>query len=277
VKDEVSSGKAESGKNEMELKIGPLDDATAGKLRAMLAWDYPFTLATKQAAKSSVTALRRQAEEGDEEAALVFAERSFGHPTRRGASARIPHSALRAPKLSAAEIGSAHHKFLQHLTLENADVVAALKAEAVRLEREKILSAEQCAALDLEAVAAFWSSPPGKKIRAQAANVHRELAFTAKFSPPELAEIIGRKLEAGLDSEFVVVQGVADLIVLLPKELWLVDFKTDDVRADELPATTQIYKPQLKFYAEALSRIYSRPVTNCWLHFLSQKRSVPMA
>jgi len=244
-----------------------LDGQAAERLRTMLVWEYPFAAAIKQTAKSSVTALRRQAtDELDNEAERPFAPPGFARPINpvRG-------------KLSAAERGLAHHRFLQHLTLEKADVVAALKAEAARLKREKILSADECAALDWEAVAAFWSSPPGKKIRAQAANVHRELAFTAKFSPPELAEIIGRKPEAGLESEFVVVQGVADLVVLLPKEIWLVDFKTDDVRADELPTKTEIYEPQLKLYAQALSRIYSRPVTNCWLHFLSQRRSVPMA
>ena len=106
-----------------------------------------------------------------------------------------------------------------------------LQAEAERLEREKVLSAEEREVLDLEAVAAFWNSDAGQKIRQQAANVKRELAFTAKFSPAELSEIAGTKSEAGLENEFIVVQGVADLVVLLPDEIWLVDFKTDEVRA----------------------------------------------
>jgi hypothetical protein len=40
-----------------------------------------------------------------------------------------------------------------------------------------------------------------------------------------------RNQEPGLEAEFVVVQGVADLVVLLPEEIWLVDFKTDEIRA----------------------------------------------
>ena len=235
----------------------------------MLSWEYPHRAATKKAAKSSVTTLRREAEAGDEEAEPVFAERSFRRPARRSAS-------VRTSKLSAAETGSAHHKFLQHLALANADDVAALKAEAARLEREKVLSPAEVAALDLEAIGAFWASPPGEKIRAQAACVRRELAFTAKFSPPELAEITGTKPETGLESEFVVVQGVVDLAVLLPEEIWLVDFKTDDLRADQLPAKTKIYAPQLKLYARALGKIYGRPANACWLHFLSLRRSVPV-
>ena len=36
----------------------------------------------------------------------------------------------------------------------------------------------------------------------------------------------------------------------------------------------RLYAPQLKLYARALAKIYARPVTNCWLHFLSVQRTV---
>ena len=103
--------------------------------------------------------------------------------------------------------------------------------------------------------------------------MRRELPFTARFSPAEIAEITGAKTESGLENEFVVVQGVADLTVILPDEIWLVDFKTDQARADELPEKIGIYTPQLKLYARALAKIYSRPVTNCWLHFLAERQT----
>jgi ATP-dependent exoDNAse (exonuclease V) beta subunit len=103
--------------------------------------------------------------------------------------------------------------------------------------------------------------------------VKRELAFTAKFSPKELDEILGKKSALKLDGEFVVVQGVADLVVLLPKEIWIIDFKTDEVRADELQEKIKIYEPQLKLYARALAKIYARPVMHCWLHFLKARKT----
>jgi ATP-dependent helicase/nuclease subunit A len=140
----------------------------------------------------------------------------------------------------------------------------------------KVLSADERAALNLEDIAAFWSSEPGRKIRAQAAHIRRELAFTARFSPAELAAITGVKSGPGLEDEFVVVQGVADLVVLLPKEIWLVDFKTDEIRKDELPDRIKIYTPQLKLYAQALGKIYSRPITARWLHFLAARKTVEL-
>jgi ATP-dependent helicase/nuclease subunit A len=77
-----------------------------------------------------------------------------------------------------------------------------------------------------------------------------------------------------LEAEFVVVQGVADLAVLLPGEIWLVDFKTDEITANELREKKRLYEPQLKLYALALEKIYSRPVTERWLHFLSARKTV---
>jgi ATP-dependent helicase/nuclease subunit A len=240
------------------------------RLRAISSWKYPFTTATQRAAKSSVTALRRQAaEELDDEAEPVF---RLQFSAKR--LARTPAPPAVNPKLSAAETGTAHHKFLQQIALENANDVAALTLEANRLEQEKVLSADEHAALVLEDIAAFWNSEPGRKIRAQAATVRRELAFTARFSPAELAAITGAKSAPELEGEFVVVQGVADLVVLLPEEIWLADFKTDEIRPDGLPDKIKAYAPQLKLYAQALEKIYSRPVTERWLHFLSARKTV---
>jgi ATP-dependent exoDNAse (exonuclease V) beta subunit len=105
-------------------------------------------------------------------------------------------------------------------------------------------------------------------------NVKRELAFTAKFSPKELDEILGTKSGMKLDGEFVVVQGVADLVVLLPKEIWIVDFKTDNLNVGDFQKKKLDYARQLKLYACALAKIYARPVMHCWLHFLKAQETV---
>jgi ATP-dependent helicase/nuclease subunit A len=80
--------------------------------------------------------------------------------------------------------------------------------------------------------------------------------------------------EPNLENEFVVVQGVADLVVLLPEEIWLVDFKTDSAKPNEMDRKVQLYGPQLKLYSRALCLIYQRPVSACWLYFLSARKAV---
>ena len=278
VDDAELTGTVENERQKADIELPALDGKTKQKLQKTLEWQYEFAAATKRKAKSSVTELRRAAEELDDEAEQIF---TYQFSTKRPAKTFSPPG--QNSKLSAAEAGTAHHKFLRHIALEKTCDRATLAAEAQRLEREKILSADERAVLDLGALAEFWDSPPGRKIRAQPPDsVKRELPFTARFSPNELDELVGssrcddRTPQPGVptSNEFVVVQGVADLVVLLPKEIWLVDFKTDQVRADELPEKTMFYEPQLKLYAHALAKIYSRPVTNCWLHFLDTRKAV---
>jgi ATP-dependent helicase/nuclease subunit A len=240
-----------------------IDDAILDKLRARLEWSYPMSAATTRKAKSSVTALRREAEELDEEAEQTFVSNTFR--PRLARTLAPPKS-----KLSATEIGVAHHKFLQHVAL---DKTRNLVAEADQLTRENYLTAEERAALDLNTLAAFWNSKLGQEIAAHAAEVRRELPFTARFSPKEIAAITGKPAEPGLENEFIVVQGVADLAVILPNEIWLVDFKTDDVTPRDLPEKIKTYQPQLQLYAAALEKIFGRKVTLRALHFLATRRT----
>jgi len=241
-----------------------LDEPYFQKLFQRLEWQYPHQPATRETAKTSVTLLRRRSSEGAE-----VEPRPFFNFTLR-----TPHSALRTSRLSAVEIGNAHHTFLQFVALEEVGTQARLQAEARRMELEATLSAEEIAHLDFAALADFWQSPIGTAIRAQAQNVRRELAFTARFAAAELPGNIACGLD---DGEFIVVQGAADLVVLLPEEIWLVDFKTDQMTVAELPGKTKLYETQLRLYALALSRIYHRPVTRAHLHFLNLKRSVALS
>ena len=76
--------------------------------------------------------------------------------------------------------------------------------------------------------------------------------------------------------EFVIVQGVIDLLVVTPEEIWVLDFKTDHFAEQELEAKARLYRPQLSLYAQAIARIYGRPVTRRWLHFLAVGRTVEL-
>jgi ATP-dependent helicase/nuclease subunit A len=261
--DEAQTQKAESENKSEPPYVGCyLDEATAERLRGVLSWENPHAAATQRKAKSSVTELRRAAEELDEEAEPVFTRPKFAGKKRKAEGGRRG--------LSATETGAAHHKFLQHVALEKTD---DLTAEAERLVQGNYLSADECAVLDLPALAAFWDSDLGKKIRNHAADVRRELPFTARFSPAEIAEITGGKTDTTLADEFVVVQGVADLVVLLPQEIWLVDFKTDEAGKNDLPEKIKTYAPQLKLYAAALEKIFARKITLRALHFFAVRRT----
>jgi ATP-dependent helicase/nuclease subunit A len=237
----------------------------------ILDWRYPFQPATRRIAKGSVTGIRRQLSEEVEAAVLAGAPFDSGESQQPNKEAllRLGKSRQLRKKASAAEIGTANHAFLQLVSLESVENSTDLQREAARLQSSGALTRQQVALLDLPGVAKFWVSPIGKRIRSHSNSVLRELPFTARFSAEELAHILRQPAEASLDGEFVVIQGVADLVVLLKDQIWLVDFKTDAVPARLLDERVGVYRPQLALYSQSLSRIYRRPVTDCWLYFLS--------
>lgn len=257
--------------HEGAIEIPPPTAEQLTQIQRVLGDRYAHEVSINEPAKTTVTALRRRAaDETEAEARQVF------QATPRVLLAPRPDT-----RLTAAEIGIAHHTFLQFVRLPRTATELDLRNEAARLERDGALTTEQVSVLDFAALIAFWQSAVGVQLRALPENVvNREMPFTARFQIAEVetllhpeASAIQPTLEAGDD--FVVIQGVADVAVLLPDEIWLLDFKTDHLRDEaELSARVKHYEPQLKLYALALGRIFRKPVTQCWLYFLSAQKTI---
>ena len=235
-----------------------------------ISWNYAFPEATTMPAKASVSMLRRRAGDGNEEADQWFETAG----SARGSGTASRRNRLAVDRSAAVDSGSAHHSFLQFVSLEQCGSEAQLRTEAERLVKNGSLAGEEADLLNFETLAGFWNSEIGLKIRERSKDIRRELAFTARFSAQELAAITSERTGSTLKNEFVVVQGVADLVVLLPSQIWLVDFKTDAMTEADLEWKTKLYEPQMRLYAAAMSRIYRRPVINCWLYFLGLPRAV---
>jgi len=139
--------------------------------------------------------------------------------------------------------------------------------------RKGLLENEDLALIDSEAIRAFWSSELGIEIRARAGEVRRELPFTFKLRSEDVKTLGAELNELAIPvDEFVVVQGVADLVVLSATEIWLIDFKTDSVKPSEVAAKADEYRTQIALYARALEEIYRRPVTRRGLYFLAARQ-----
>jgi ATP-dependent helicase/nuclease subunit A len=235
-------------------------------LRHRLHWSYPFQSTTHAPAKSSVSALRQ----------LISAEDDESQPARYLADNRFAARFHDREKVSASEVGLAHHRFLQCLDLARANSLPDLERETDRLVQARLLSPDEKSALDLPALAAFWQSEVGQQIRARAPAVRREWPFTCRLTARDLEALGPGAVETVPEGEFIVVQGVADLVVLLDDETWLLDFKTDHFREVEMGEKVQQYTPQLQLYRLALERIRQKPVTRAWFHFLALGRTVPL-
>ncbi len=248
------------------------DEAAWETLRKRIEWRYPFPTAAREPAKTTVSALRRRADELMDDASAPL----FYSPASRIRGPRINHEPLITNQRSATEVGRVHHTFLQFVSLERVGNLAELQGEADRLLQAGTLTSEEAELLDFEGLSAFWNSELGKRIRRQTAAIRRELPFTMRYPAAEIAKLTGEPPATDLANEFVIVQGIVDLAVLLPKEIWIVDFKTDAVAARELAEKTRLYEPQLRLYSKALSEIYQRRVSGCWLYFLAVRQAVPI-
>ena len=163
----------------------------------------------------------------------------------------------------------AAHAFLEHLELNGPFSVTALQAQAQNLVQQKLLTSEQAEDIGFDSVAAFWNSETGAELLAVKQELRRELPFTHKLTAAALhAAQLSHALNIPAD-EFVIIQGVADLVRLAKNEIWLIDFKTDSLTPNELPAALDRYRPQLVLYALAFASIYQRPVTKRGLYFLA--------
>ena len=121
------------------------------------------------------------------------------------------------------------------MTLKTADDLAALTAEARRLEAMGRLTRMNVRPWIWMQWRRFGNRNRAGKFapnrrNGSNANCHSRRGSARRKWTPSLA----RKQPPALEDEFVVVQGVADLVVVLPGEIWLVDFKTDELKSGEL-------------------------------------------
>ncbi len=227
-------------------------------LRARLEWSYPFAADTVQEAKSSATALRRG----------LVDEPELARPISTSKRKQPPGS------LRANELGQAIHRLLQLARFPSFSGAEALRLEIAHLVETGSLGAAEAEAIEPAKILRFWSGDFGRELLARQSSIRRELTFTARFTRADLMAV-GAPLAAEFGGEeFVVVQGAADLVAILPDELWLVDFKTDRLPDELMAARVQEYSLQLRIYALALSRIYRKPVTRSFLFFLETGRLI---
>jgi ATP-dependent helicase/nuclease subunit A len=246
-----------------QIRVKPASDEQFQHLKERLEWKYIYEPATREPAKASVTELRRQAAEQAESSYVP----ELSGPVHE-------HKLLTEAndELSHAEIGVAHHLFLQRVSLDRLETIVDLQQEADRLVRARMLSENEASALDLESVRHFWASEVGRKILDERDCLRRELPFTMRVAREEAAGF--SFLKDLPEDEFVIVQGVVDVAIIRPEDIWILDFKTDSLREDEIAHRAAQYAPQIRLYGLALSRIYNRPVAHHWLYFLRSGKTV---
>ena len=233
------------------------DPALVEQLRAGFAWRYPAAALARVPAKVSVTSIVHKAEQ-------TTLERP-GFLSKDG--------------LTAAEMGTALHAFLEHAdfaALEEAKAAGTLD-EAIGAERDRQAAAqltapEIAAKLDAVRIRRFVQSEAFAKICA-AQQVLRELAFITALPAAEVLAAQGSPAPDTAPEAQVLVQGIADLVLVYPDHLELLDYKTD--RRKTAADFVRAYKPQLDLYALAVGKRFApKPVTYKGIYSLELGRLI---
>jgi ATP-dependent helicase/nuclease subunit A len=134
-----------------------------------------------------------------------------------------------------------------------------------------VLTAAECESVAEDALSWFVTTPLAEAIRRAGAAYRRELRFVTTepllyFDPQVTAP----------EDDRVLVRGIVDGILPIDEGVEVVDFKTDAVSADEVPARCELYRPQMALYSRAVERLWRRPVRRCWLVFLTPRETLSL-
>lgn len=233
--------------------IQAVPDEAMKRLSAGLCFVYPSKKATQIPSKLTATQLKGRA---------LDTEISEGTNQQKTFLFRKAGCQNRSSGIT---YGNAIHTVLQYIRFSECGNVAGICNEISRLERERLISPEQAKMVDYQSLYTFFSTLLGRKIR-ESKHVIREFKFSLLDD--------AAKYYSGVTSEQLMLQGVVDCALIEDDGIIVLDFKTDKVSEDTVSATAQKYQSQVQVYANALTRIYQKPIKSAQLYFFALNRYV---
>ena len=212
------------------------DPAAVARLRASFAWQSPRAALEKVPAKVSVSA-------------VVHAARPI---------ALERPAFLQKSGMTGAERGTAIHAFMQSVPFDGP--APDLTAEVRRQTELQLLDPALADKLDLDAVRPFFESAVWRRIRL-AKQILREEPFITALPAAEITPAAGQGSAAEAE---VLVQGIADLVLVFDEHAEILDYKTD--RSRDAQFYVDEYAAQLRLYRRAFAQRLSVPVTKLTIY-----------
>ena len=155
---------------------------------------------------------------------------------------------------------------ITHRVLEHFDFSAPAGDELRRLVEAGIVTEQEAGDVDSAAIGWFAGTPLGQRVRDAGDAYRREFIFISA----EPANLFDPSADLSAD-ETVLVRGIADGVLPGGDGLEVIDFKTDAIDEAGVPERVERYTMQMNLYARAVARIWRRPVSRCWLVFLTPR------
>ena len=225
------------------------DPAVVETLKASFAWRSPREALEKVPAKVSVSAV--------------------AHAARPVALERPAF--LQKTGMTGAERGTAIHAFMQSVPFDGP--APDLDAEVRRQTDLQLLDPALADKLDLDAVRPFFASAVWRRIRL-AKQILREEPFITALPAAEVTPAAGQGSAAAAE---VLVQGIADLVLVFDEHAEILDYKTD--RSRDAQYYIDEYAAQLRLYRRAFAQRLAVPVTKLTIYSfaIEDEIDVPLA
>ena len=163
------------------------------------------------------------------------------------------------------QYGNAMHSIMQHLHFESCDSKLTIQQDISRLVSAGLITPQQAEIVNVDAIYRFFQTDIGSRLR-NCRDVLREF----KFSILEDASIY----YSDVHDEKILLQGVIDCALIESDGITVIDFKTDYITENNIDDKVAQYTSQVTAYANAISRIYQKPIISAFLYFFSTEQLI---
>ena len=234
----------------------PVPENVLSQLRQGLSFAYAHQAATM--APSKQTATQRKGRDKDAEAAE-------NTPTPAVSSKNWRKPVFGERTVGGTDYGNAYHAVMQYIDFGDCESLDAVYDQIHMLSQQGYITHEQAELVSPRKIYNFFSSELGNRLK-KAGHVLREFKFSVLDD--------AANYDPRLSGEKILLQGVVDCALMEEDGITILDFKTDFVTEDTLASKAEHYRPQVKAYADAMERIYQKPVKQTLLYFFRLDRFV---
>ncbi len=242
-------------------------------IKESLAWRYGFGDAPLLPAKTSVSELTHRSDE------YTKVDYSKALDRRPACLAAVEPDLTKPiePRL----IGSATHLLIAALDLTGAVTAETIEKAKEELLAESAISTAIAERIDTDSILSFFAGDLGRLALDNRNRVLQEWPFTlalpaSQWNHPDDARDTTYDIRHTRYDirDTIVVQGIIDMLIRTPDGLIVIDFKTDQLTAEQLSERAELYRPQLDLYAKAAAAILKTPPPAKYLYFLTPRRAI---
>lgn len=231
---EAVSGGEEEEKKQMKI-------ADSGKdISAFMEYEYPYKGISDIPSKVSVSQIKQKKSESEFQTAMI----------------PVPEFMKPKEKITGAKRGTVIHYIMQKIPFSESMDEEYVDNFIKKLYNDGLLTGEEIDAVDRSAIAEFYNSPLGIRMR-NSEKIYREMAFETEIP----ANMVSEEYP---ENENVILQGIIDCYFEEEDGLVLVDYKSDYY--EDIEEMRKKYTIQLELYADAIEEITEKKVKSKYLY-----------